>query len=139
MGIKILGFLKSDKSREESPWFKKLLLFGFLFLTILTVGAFFNNFSRLKKAEEKIEEKKRRIEELRKENESIKNRLKEITSEAYIEKQLRDNLAMAKKGEVVVVLPDEDTIRSLVPKIDFGGDEAVSLTNWRKWLLFFNF
>jgi hypothetical protein len=46
---------------------------------------------------------------------------------------------MVKKGEVVVVLPDRDTIKSFVPKIDTSGDEAVNLPNWRKWLLFFNF
>jgi cell division protein FtsB len=139
MGINFNSLFVHKAEKKNVSWFNKILSLAFFVLTILVFSAFWSNFSKLRQAEKKIEEKKRSLEELRRENESIKNRLKEISSEAYIEKQLRDNLAMVKKGEVVVVLPDEETIKSFVPKIDTSGDEVVNLPNWRKWFLFFNF
>lgn len=137
MGNNLVSFLKNRRYNKNVPWFRKFLSLVFLGLTLLVILAFWSNFLRLKEAERKIEEKRKYLEDLEKENKSIEKRLKEITSGDYIEKQLRDNLAMAKKGEIVVILPDEETLRSLVPKIDYEKNDSSSLPNFRKWLIFF--
>lgn len=86
-----------------------------------------------------MEERQKYLDELRKENESIKNRLNEITSDRYIEKQLRDNLSMSKEGEIVVVLPEKETLMDLVPRKETKSSVEKSFPNWRKWLSYFNF
>jgi len=51
---------------------------------------------RLKQAQEALSEKEKTLVELRKENELAKKRLEEMSTNEYIEKQLRDNLMDAK-------------------------------------------
>jgi cell division protein FtsB len=136
MGINYQPLLKGN---NKKPWFSKFLFFGFSIITILVVISLFNNFSKLRKAEKKMEERQKYLDELRKENESIKNRLNEITSDRYIEKQLRDNLSMSKEGEIVVVLPEKETLMDLVPRKETKSSVEKSFPNWRKWLSYFNF
>lgn len=136
-----LGFssLKIDKEGRKKPTFAaKLISIGLFILSILIIGAFFRNFSKLKKAKEKIAEKEREVNDLKKKNEENKNRLKEISSDSYIEKQLRDSLGMSKDGEKVIVLPDEETLKSFVPNIPQTVG-VVEEPNWKKWLDFFGF
>ncbi|MDP3994252.1 MAG: hypothetical protein Q8P91_00270, partial [bacterium] len=62
----------------------------------------------------------------------------EAKKQEYIEKQLRDKLGLSKEGETIVVLPDADTLRKLVPPIP-GEEEILPDPNWKKWLKLFNF
>lgn len=138
MGIKLPVLDANEKNKEKPTLITKLITVGLIVLTILVIGAFFRNLSKLKKAKERIAEKEKEINELRKKNDEIKDRLKEISSEAYIEKQLRDNLGMSKEGEKVIVLPDEETLKGLVPEIN-KTEEETKLPNWKMWLDFFGF
>ncbi|BCX14376.1 MAG: hypothetical protein KatS3mg088_059 [Patescibacteria group bacterium] len=138
MGLRFSSLEIDERGGRRSAFVPKLITIGLLILSILIIGAFFRNFSKLKKAKEKIAEKEREINDLKKKNEEIKNRLKEISSDSYIEKQLRDSLGMSKEGEKVVVLPDEETLKSFVPNI-YTKEEVTEQTNWKKWLDFFGF
>ena len=64
-----------------------------------------------------------------KRNQELKERLKEATSEAFVEKQAREKLGMAKDGETIVLM---DTSRS----VQVGGQDVVKeekLSNWQRW------
>jgi len=117
----------------------KLFLIFILILIFLVSLAFWRNWVRLKQAQEALSEKEKTLAELKKEDELAKKRLEEMSSNEYIEKQLRDNLMMQKAGEVVVVLPDEDTLRSLAPVIPQTEDKSDFKPNWRLWLEKFKF
>ena len=86
-----------------------------------------------------LDKEEERLAKARLENEELTKEFERLQSPEYIEKQAREKLGLGKENEVVVVLPDEKTIKSFVPKIDTSGDEVVNLPNWRKWFLFFNF
>ncbi len=75
---------------------------------------------------------------MKKENEDIKKRIEELGSDLYIERQLRDNLGMAKEGEVVVILPEDEELEKLVPDFDLEKKEEEKPV-WRRWLEVFNF
>lgn len=114
---------------------------------IMTIGAFLlifffgvsllRNIAAVSKAKRTIEERRAAVEELKQENERLEKVLVETNSQEFIEKQIRDKLGLAKTGEVVVVLPDEEILESLAPDIP-KDTPTLPLTNWQKWYgLFF--
>jgi len=115
-----------------SPYVKYLFL-GFFILTAVSLA---RNVSRILKAKDRIKEAEERVEKLKVQNEDLKKRLETAGSGEYLEKQLRDNLGLAKEGETIVVLPDEDTLRALAPRAE-QEQETLPDPNWRKWLKLF--
>ena len=105
-------------------------------LIVMLIFSLLGDIKRVRKAEKLISERQNNLEKLENEQEELKVRLEEVQSEEYIEKQIRDNLNLAKEGEIVVVLPPDDVLRKLAPKIE---EEEVTLPdpNWKKWLQLF--
>jgi len=96
----------------------------------------FGNISKISEADKKIKAKEAQVEKLRQENGEIKKRLEGVTSETYIEKQLRDSLGLSKEGEIVIVLPDKETLKSLAPKLE-EEEDTLPDPNWKMWLKLF--
>ena len=94
------------------------------------------NFKKTLSVSSQIEKEREKVENLKKENESLRKQVEKVSSETHIEKQLRDKLGLAKEGEYVVVLPDDSVLKSLAPKIDEEESSSL-LENWQKWLLLF--
>ena len=115
-----------------SPYIRYLFI-AFFILLIVSLA---RNVIRILKAGERVGEAEKRVEKLKVENEELKKRLETVGSEEYIEKQLRDNLGLAKEGETIVVLPDEETLRALAPRVE-EEEETLPDPNWRKWLKLF--
>lgn len=91
---------------------------------------------RVKKAKDQILDSYDQIVGLKKEKEDLQERLEEIRSEEFVEKQLRDGLGLAKEGDLVIILPEDEKLRQLVPKMDFR-KESLPDPNWKKWLKLF--
>ena len=109
-----------------------LILIIFLLIVSLT-----RSILRTTDAQKKIEKKKQDIVKLEEENRILREKLGVITSEEFTEKQLRDKLGLAKEGEIVVVLPDEETLKKLAPELQ-KEEELLPDPYWRKWFnLFF--
>jgi cell division protein FtsB len=92
--------------------------------------------SRMKNVNSRIDREEEKVEKLKKENEDLQRELEFVQSEEYIEKQLRDNLGLAKEGETVVILPDEDIVRKFAPRND-KEEEILPDPNWKKWMKLF--
>lgn len=107
-----------------------------VFLVILMLTSLARNVFKIKKTRERINKAQERVEKLKQENESLKQRLDKTSTEAFIEKQLRDRLGLAKEGEVVVVLPDEDVIKAAFPE-EKEEEEILPPPNWKRWLELF--
>lgn len=106
-------------------------------LLFITLGlSLLGNISKISEADKKIKAKEVQVEKLRQENEEIKKRLEGVTSEVYVEKQLRDSLGLSKEGEIVIVLPDKETLKSLAPKLE-EEEDALPDPNWKMWLKLF--
>lgn len=112
-------------------------LLALLFLVIL-VFSFLRNLTKSLQIQRRIQEEERKVEALKQENERLKRERERVTSEVYIEKQIRDKLGLAKEGEYVVVLPDEETLKRLAPKIE-QEEEILPDPNWKKWAQLFGF
>ncbi|MBN1169382.1 septum formation initiator family protein [Candidatus Woesebacteria bacterium] len=111
---------------------KILLVLMVIFFSI----SLYRNYSKVKSSSERIEAARERVEQLKRENDTLKQDLKEKESEEFIEKELRDKLNLAKEGEIIVVLPDEEILRKLAPERE-DEEEYLPDPNWKKWLKIF--
>lgn len=107
-------------------------------LLLLGLGtSLVRSYQKAARTKEAILKEKDKVEELKNENAKLEEDLVRVKSAEYIEKQLRDKLGLAKEGEIVLVLPDAETLKKLAPKIE-EEEEALPDPPWRKWLeLFF--
>ena len=107
-----------------------------LVLTLLLIVSLVRNIKKTLEAEGRIEKKEERVEELKAENEELRKRLESVTSDEFVEKQLREKLGLVKENEIIVVLPDEETLRALIPEPKEEVD-TLPKPNWQKWLTLF--
>ncbi|MBI3397020.1 septum formation initiator family protein [Candidatus Woesebacteria bacterium] len=129
-----MGYFKTD--RETRDKLKKYIKLWPFLVVLAFLIAFVRNFSNIIQAQKRIESQRLKVEKLNSENEELKNRNKSEQSEQFIEKQLRDKLGLAKEGEIILVLPDENTLRKLAPP-NIEEDQALPDPNWKKWLKLF--
>ncbi|MBN1263659.1 MAG: septum formation initiator family protein [Candidatus Pacebacteria bacterium] len=106
---------------------KRLGLILASFLGLLMISGLLRNIFRLFRAEKEVGRAQEELARLQAEQEELLQKREHVESEAFIEKQARDKLNMAKEGEVVVVLP---------PDLGQTQEEEALLPtpNWQKWL-----
>ena len=108
----------------------------FIVVSLLMLVSLTRNIMKVREAKERLKEKEEYIEKIREGNEELRQKVATFKSEEFIEKQLRDKLGLAKEGETIVVLPDEETIRKFAPS-DEKEEEILPDPNWKKWLKLF--
>lgn len=110
--------------------------FAILVVVILTLVSLTRNILKVKKAGDRIDKEREKLAKLEQENADLQAKLATLQSDVYVEKQIRDGLGLAKEGEYIVVMPDDEVLRSLAPSLP--QEESVQpLPNWRKWLNLF--
>ncbi len=111
---------------------RKLVSYG-IWLMIIALGfSTIQNISKVVRTRDEIQKEKDRVAKMRDVNLSLEKQIAEAQSSAFIEKQVRDKLGLAKAGESVVILPDEDTLRKLAPQTS-SEDNTLPDPNWKKW------
>ena len=106
---------------------------GLIILLIILISSFIKSIKRIREGDALIEKTKIKLEKLNEENKKLEDQLKITQSEEFVEKQLRNKLGLAKEGEIVLVLPDNETLKKLAPVIP-NEEEAPLKPNWRKWM-----
>ena len=114
----------------------KSLRYIFVALFLVLSISLIRNIIKISQAGKVVDEASLRVEMLKEENLKLQERLNEVQGEAYVEKELRDKLGLAKEGETILVLPEEDIVRSLAPK-PAEEEETLPDPNWKKWLKLF--
>ena len=110
---------------------------GLLLLVGLAVSLF-RSYQRGIRSRAAIEREKDKIEKLKSENAKLEEDLIRVKSAEYIEAQLRDKLGLAKTGEIVLVLPDAETLKKLAPRLP-EEEDVLPLPPWKKWVQLFGF
>ncbi|MBI2021939.1 septum formation initiator family protein [Candidatus Daviesbacteria bacterium] len=75
-----------------------------------------------------------KVNKLQQENNQLKKKLSEVQSTDFLEQTARDKLGFSKKGETVIIIPDE-----LMNKV-LGENKRVEeekISNWQGWLRLF--
>lgn len=107
-----------------------------IFVIIVLALSLFRNFKRIGDANNEVLNAQKRVEKKEEENRKLEENLEKMRSEAFIEKQLRDTLGLAKEGEIIVILPEDEIVRKFAPKIE-KEEDVLPDPNWKKWLLLF--
>lgn len=129
MRLKRIG----EKVRSNFKLYIRYMLFILSVFLLITLG---RNILRIRSSGTRVDEARLNVEKLSEENKKLQEQLEIAQSEQFVEKQLRDKLGLAKEGEVVVVLPEDEILRKFSPQIQVEED-ALPDPNWRKWLNLF--
>lgn len=85
------------------------------------------NVVRLWRAGERVTEAEKTLAEARAENDKLQDRLTEVRSDEFVEKEAREKLGFGREGEVILILPDQASDNN-----ESGGEEG-DKPNWQKW------
>lgn len=129
--MKKANLLEKVKNRLKTYYVYLIILLSALFVFSVVRSVF-----RVFEAKQRTGQASEKVEKLKQENEELQRKLAEVKGEAYQEKQLRDKLGLAKEGEIVIVLPDKEILRKIVPVINEEEDTLPDPT-WKKWLKLF--
>ena len=103
-----------------------LIIFFMLFISSLSQTS-----KKIQKVNLEVTLREEELKKLKEEQSELKIKLEEITSQEYIERQLRNELGLTKENEIVLVLPPDDILIKLLPVVE---EEVVEIKpNWRKW------
>ena len=103
-----------------------------LFLLISTI----KNIGRVGNINTAVQKEKEKIEKMKEENIRLEAEIAQTQGEAFIEKQIRDKLGLAKAGEAIVILPDSEILMKLAPQIPVE-QNFLPDPNWKKWMKLF--
>ncbi|PIS08798.1 hypothetical protein COT75_04945 [Candidatus Beckwithbacteria bacterium CG10_big_fil_rev_8_21_14_0_10_34_10] len=116
-----------------------LLVFFLSFILIINLS---RDVWRLYNSEERITKSQENLAKLKEENRELEELNKHYQSDEFLEEQIRNKLQMAKKGETIIILPEEisqgriSTSYEGIKKDTFEGKEE-NKQNWQKWLELF--
>ena len=113
-----------------------LTSYGLLLIAIFLSFSLARNIVSFTKANQALKKEEALIEELEKEVVSLEGQVKLVNTQDFVEKVARDKLGLAKEGEIVVVLPENEVLARLAPQIP-KGDDFLPPPNWQKWLKLF--
>lgn len=124
----ILGLQMQVPNKNYKDITKKRLV-GWVLLVVVWVMilSVFKSFMQTRRGFERLDEAGKRLLEVQQENEALKVKLQEVSSDEYKTRIVREKLRMQKGDEVVVVMPEESTVMGL-------NAEKADKENWRKWL-----
>lgn len=83
---------------------------------------------RLWKTGRVVEEAKTQVEKESRENERLKEKLAEVSSPEFVEREAREKLGYGKAGETLLVLPNQNSAQNAEKSAQDKEDP-----NWRKW------
>ncbi len=109
------------------------LIWGLILLLTLNL---LKDINRARQIKEQIASERAKLAKIEADNKKLEEELLHTQSPDFIEKQVRDKLGLAKEGEAIVVLPDEETLKKLAPQAPTEADSLPD-PNWRKWLKLF--
>lgn len=106
----------------KSRLFKLLVLVASLILIVTLSRSVYNLWQR----RDIVSQRARELARQKAENQRLKQKLSEVQTPEFVERQAREKLGLVKPGEVVV----------LVPKTEAGSEDQTAtqpLPNWQKW------
>jgi len=114
----------------------KYLKWGIIVFELILIISLVQGIGKTKKSRTRVDkmvvDKNKLVEERR----ELLGRLEYVQGKDYIEKIAREELSLAKEGEVVVIVPDDGIQQMAYSKQqDKDGEEVKQ--NWKKWLAVF--
>lgn len=128
--------MKIDFVKRLKVKFEKLGGYAIWILVVLLTISLIKNVGKVKRIRGEIAAEKEKIAKMKMVNEVLANQVAQAQKPEFIDREIRNKLGLVKTGETVVVLPEEDVLKSLAPKVEID-QEALPDPNWKKWLKLF--
>lgn len=113
---------------------KKIALGAIFLVSLIIAYNLINQIINTTKSGDRLSQAADTVYKLELKNKELKKKLTQIQSPDFIEQQARDKLGLSKKGETVVIIPEETL------KLVLGASESaqeIRLPNWLGWLRVF--
>lgn len=107
-----------------------------LVLALLLVISLVRNIAKTMEIKKRIAKERATLAQLISQKEELTRKLAESQSQEFLEEQLRNKLGLSKEGEIVVVLPDAETLKQIAPAVP-EEKEVLPPPTWKKWLKLF--
>lgn len=120
--------MSTKYSKRQKLFFLLVIAISILLIIRLSKGIF-----ELLKTKERVDSAKSQVDRLKSEQQQLKDQLKHYQSDLYVESQIRDQLGLAKPGEVVVILPKDLPIASSSSQTA----QQPLIPIWKKWAQLF--
>lgn len=109
--------------------FTLFLLGGFYLIVLLS-----RDLWHILGAKNRVIEAEQQVVELKNEGAGLEKQLEVVGTDEFIEKEAREKLMMGREGEVVVLLPQQQSVISNQQSVI---SEETELENWEKWAQLF--
>jgi len=124
-------------SSKKSEKFK-LFRYIFLLFLILLFFSVLDSIKKVRNAKRQVDQAQERLENLLKEQQSLREEISKIETQEFIEKQLRDRLGLVREGEIVIVLPDPQVVKKFAPRYDSGSSSNLESSKRSFWQRIFS-
>lgn len=125
------SFAKKAKVRLSG-----LINYAVWFFILILAISIVRNIGKVKRIKEEIKAEKMRISKIEADNEALIRQVSLTQDPQFVEKEIRNKLGLVRAGEVVVVLPDPETVRRLAPKPK-NTEDLLPPPTWKKWVNLF--
>lgn len=129
--------MKRTVNTEKNSRLAMLIRAAIVLLVVLVFVSTARGLVHLSSSGSKVREAENKLESARLEQERLKEELSLVESDFYREKETRDKLGLAKEGEIVVILPDENVLRRLSPRKPEPVNIYENEPNWKSWARLF--
>lgn len=121
----------STQGKKPKNW----LFIGFLIISSLMIISLVQGLKDLTGTRERFEKAEAEVQKLEEERQKLERDLEGSNQALNTEQAIRDQLGLAKPGEIVVILPDD------IGETDFleESETESDLPNWKKWAQVFGF
>ena len=109
---------------------KKLIILAIGVIVMLITYNLVNQIADALKSGERLNREAENVYKLEIRNKELKKKLAEVYSPIFIEEQARNKLGLGKKGETIIVIP-EDKIRQVLGSSQ--STQEARLPNWLGW------
>ena len=103
------------------------MLLGAVIISVFLVVNSAKKIMMFRDTSEKIGDFEVRLDKLKHENQDLKQELEYKKSDEFVESEIRNKLGLAKEGEVVFLVPKEES--GQLPETSNRGN----MSNWQKW------
>lgn len=112
---------------------KKISLVVIILVSLIVAYNLITQTLEATKSGERLSQAAEVVYKLQVKNENLKKKISQIKSPEFIEKEVRNKLGFAKKGETVVVIPEE----KLKMVLGTSASAQIRLPNWLGWMRLF--
>jgi cell division protein FtsB len=110
----------------------RVVVYGIIAFELILITSLIRGLNLSQKSRERVDLLRETRSELEEEHARLLEQSKYVQSDYYIEQVAREELQLFREGETVIILPDEQLVKTGLMQIEKR--EEVHLPNWQKWL-----